>query len=161
MLRLTRRGLMAVAGASALPRFAIAQADQRPDIKVAVQLIATSNTIDPIAEQSNVGTRITNSFLVTLIGKNYQGQLESVPRAAVSWKRIDDRTLEVALRRGVKFHNGDELTAEDVAFTFSPARMFGTTEPLNMDKTIALDTRNPMSASKSLPAQVPPVARRL
>ncbi|MFI5010908.1 MAG: ABC transporter substrate-binding protein, partial [Hyphomicrobiales bacterium] len=70
MLKLTRRGLMAVAGASALPHFAIAQADQRPDIKVAVQLIATSNTIDPIAEQSNVGTRITNSFLETLIGKN-------------------------------------------------------------------------------------------
>ncbi|MFI5014904.1 MAG: ABC transporter substrate-binding protein [Hyphomicrobiales bacterium] len=161
MLRLTRRGLMAVAGASALPRFAIAQSDQRPDIKVAVQLIATSNTVDPIAEQSNVGTRITNSFLETLIGKNYQGQLESIPRAATSWRRIDDRTLEVALRQGVKFHNGDELTAEDVAFTFSPARMFGATEPLNMDKTIALDTRNPMSASKSLPAQVPPVARRL
>ena len=71
-MRLTRRSLIAAAGATALPRFAIAQADQRPDIRVAVQLIATSNTIDPIAEQSNVGTRITNSFLETLIGKNYQ-----------------------------------------------------------------------------------------
>ena len=160
-MRLTRRSLIAAAGAAALPRFAIAQADQRPDIKVAVQLIATSNTIDPIAEQSNVGTRMTNSFLETLIGKNYQGKLESIPRAATSWKRIDSRTLEVELRKGVKFHNGDELIAEDVAFTFSPARMFGNTEPLNMDKTIPLDTMNPMSASKALPAQVPPVARRL
>ena len=101
-MRLTRRSLIIAAGASALPRFAIAQADHRSDIRVAVQLIATSNTIDPIAEQSNVGTRITNSFLETLIGKNYQGQLESIPRIAVTWKRIDERTLEVALRQGVK-----------------------------------------------------------
>ncbi|SDR62084.1 peptide/nickel transport system substrate-binding protein [Rhizobiales bacterium GAS191] len=161
MVKLTRRGLMVAAGASALPRFAIAAADQRPDITVAVQLLATSNTIDPLVEQSNVGTRITNSFLETLIGKNYQGQLESIPRTATAWKRIDERTLEVSLRQGVKFHNGDEMTAEDVAFSYSRARMFGTTEPAGMDKTIALDTHNPMAASKTLPAQVPPVARRL
>jgi peptide/nickel transport system substrate-binding protein len=102
-----------------------------------------------------------NSFLETLIGKNYQGQLESIPRAATGWKRIDERTVEAALRQGAKFHNGDEMTAEDVAFTYGRARMFGTTEPAGMDKTIKLDTTNPMSASKTLPAQVPPVARRL
>jgi peptide/nickel transport system substrate-binding protein len=31
---------------------------------------------------------------------------------------LDDTTLEVKLRQGVKFHNGQEMTADDVVFTF-------------------------------------------
>ena len=48
-----------------------------------------------------------------------------MPGLAESWKRIDDRTVELKLRKGVKFHNGDEMTADDVVFTFSRERMFG------------------------------------
>jgi peptide/nickel transport system substrate-binding protein len=69
--------------------------------------------------------------------------------------------VELALRRGVKFHNGDEMTAEDVAFTFSPERMFGTTRPTVNGKTMTLTGVVTTSNSRDLPAQVPPVARRL
>ncbi len=31
----------------------------------------------------------------------------------------------MTLRQGVKFHNGDELTSEDVAYTFRDGRMWG------------------------------------
>jgi peptide/nickel transport system substrate-binding protein len=156
-----RRGLlMTAASAAALPRFAIAAGDDRPSITVAVQVISTSNTLDPLAEQSNVGRRIMNSYLETLIGQNYQGQLEAVPRLATSWKRIDFSTLELALKPGVICHNGDEFTAEDVAFSFGPDRMFGTTQPVGAE-TLKLATANPTQVSKQLPAQVPPVARRL
>lgn len=37
-----------------------------------------------------------------------------VPRLATSWQWLDDRTLEVKLRRGVKFHNGEIFDAEIV-----------------------------------------------
>lgn len=40
------------------------------------------------------------------------GQL--VPRLATSWRWLDDRTLEVTLRQGVKFHNGEVFDAEIV-----------------------------------------------
>jgi peptide/nickel transport system substrate-binding protein len=40
-----------------------------------------------------------------------------VPGLAESWRRIDDQTWEFKLRQGVKFHNGVEFTADDVAFT--------------------------------------------
>ena len=40
-----------------------------------------------------------------------------IPGLATSWKTIDDRTWEFKLRKGVRFHDGSELTAEDVVFS--------------------------------------------
>jgi peptide/nickel transport system substrate-binding protein len=157
-----RRTFLTLAGgAIALPRVAIAQGDNRPEVVIAVQKLVTSNTLDPVAEQSNVGERILNSYIELLIGRNLQGQLEPMPQLATSWKRIDDKTVELALRKGVKFHNGDEMTAEDIAFTFGAERMFGSTTPSGWDKTISMETSRPVQKAKELPTQVPPIARRI
>src|SRR5690348_11656553 len=40
-----------------------------------------------------------------------------IPGLATSWKTLDDTTWEFKLRKGVKFHDGSELTAEDVAYS--------------------------------------------
>ena len=40
------------------------------------------------------------------------------PGLAESWKQLDDRTMQFKLRKGIKFHNGDDFTAEDVKFSF-------------------------------------------
>ncbi len=37
-----------------------------------------------------------------------------VPRLATAWQWLDDRTLEVTLRQGVTFHNGEVFDAEIV-----------------------------------------------
>ena len=42
---------------------------------------------------------------------DFKGQL------ATAWRRIDDRTLEFELRRGVRFHNGADFDADDVVYT--------------------------------------------
>ncbi|MBC2860831.1 ABC transporter substrate-binding protein [Stappia sp. 28M-7] len=41
----------------------------------------------------------------------YEGNL------ATSWTWVDDTTLELKLREGVKFHNGEEFDADDVVYT--------------------------------------------
>ena len=121
--------------AAALPRVAIAQsvsrpADSRPAITVAVQKISNTGTLEPLREQSsNASERWMNAILETPIARNQQGKLERTQGLATSWRRIDPRTVELALRPGVTFHNGDILTAEDIVFSFGPERMFGEALP--------------------------------
>ena len=137
---LRRRRLIATAGLTtaglALPRIAIGQADNRPGITIAVQQIANSASLEPLREQSNVGQRAFSFIYETLIMSNLLGNLEPVPGLAESWKRLDERTVEFSLRKGVRFHNGDEMTADDVVFTFSRDRMFGPEYDISSSKTL-------------------------
>ena len=95
-----------------------------------MQKISNTGTLDPLREQSsNASERWVGSIPETLIARNQQGGLERVPGLATAWRRIDDRTVELTLRPGVKLHDGGELTAEDVAFSFGDERMFGTALP--------------------------------
>ncbi|MEJ1975087.1 MAG: ABC transporter substrate-binding protein [Acetobacteraceae bacterium] len=162
MLHPSRRTLLTAAGALALPRIAIGQSDTRPTITVAVQKISNSNTLDDLREQSNVGTRVAALFVERLIDLDYQGQLQTVPGLATAWRRIDDRTVELDLRRGVIMHNGDTFTAEDVLASFGAGRMFGSTRPTVQGKTLPLSGDIvPTARTKDLPPEVLPVARRL
>lgn len=163
---LRRRRLIAASGLAAtsfaLPRVAIGQADQRPSITIAVQQIANSAALEPLREQSNVGQRAFSFLFETLIMSNLLGKLEPVPGLAESWKRIDDRTVEFSLRKGVKFHNGDELTADDVVFTFSRDRMFGPDYDISSTKTLFTSVLiRDSNQGKNLPPEVPAVAKRL
>jgi len=44
-------------------------------------------------------------------------RLKARPQLATSWSRRDDRTWVFELREGVRFHNGQPFTAEDVVFS--------------------------------------------
>ena len=89
-------------------------------------------------------------------------KLEEVPGLAESWKRLDERTVEFTLRKGVKFHNGDEMTADDVVFTFSRDRMFGPDYDIASTKTLFTSVLIRDSVQgKNLPPEVPAVAKRL
>ena len=55
---------------------------------------------------------ITYNVFEHLIALDKDGQL--VPRLATGWHWLDDRTLEVTLRHGVVFHNGEAFDAEIV-----------------------------------------------
>lgn len=57
------------------------------------------------------GWLVSNVF-EHLIEVDKDGQL--VPRLTTGWRWLNDHTLEVTLRQGVKFHNGEALDAEIV-----------------------------------------------
>ncbi len=81
--------------------------------------------IDATQNPNPEANLIDRAVLDTLIGydvatKTYHGQL------AESWKQIDDKTLELHLRHGVKFTDGSEMTADDVVYSFNYA-----TDPKN------------------------------
>ena len=163
---LRRRALIAASGLAAtgfgLPRIALGQADSRPAITIAVQQIANSAALEPLREQSNVGQRVFSFMFERLIMQDLLAKLEEVPGLAESWKRIDERTVEFKLRQGVKFHNGDELTADDVVFTFSRDRMFGPDYDITSNKTLFTSVLIRDSVQgKNLPPEVPAVAKRL
>lgn len=82
---------------------------------------------------------------------NYQ------PRVAVSWEAVDETTWEVALREGLLFSNGEEVTAQDVLASFeyhkeSPAASdISTWESIEVvdDHTIRVTTTFPDPAFAS------------
>ncbi|MFT8242550.1 ABC transporter substrate-binding protein [Roseomonas sp. BN140053] len=161
MPMLSRRTALAGAGASLLPlaRPALAQADTRPALTVAVQRIAGSNTLEPPREQSNTGFRSSGLYAEPLIDTDWLGDLRAVPGLAAAWRRVDERTVELDLRPGVRFHDGREMTAEDVAFSFNE-RLFGAAGPGGTAATGSSASLLAGTAGREPPGEVIAVARR-
>jgi peptide/nickel transport system substrate-binding protein len=65
-------------------------------------------------------TVLDNLIAYDVATKTYHGQL------AESWTQVDNKTLEIKLRHGVKFSDGSEMTADDVIYSFQYA-----TDPKN------------------------------
>lgn len=107
---------------------AFAQTDRRPAINIAVAALPAG--MEPAREMGNPGTRITYSVFDTLIRRDFLGTPDGggsrlKPHLAISWDRKSSKELIIKLREGVRFHNGDELTADDVAYTFREGRLWG------------------------------------
>jgi ABC-type transport system substrate-binding protein len=65
-----------------------------------------------IDQNSDNYASITLNVMEHLMEVDTSGKL--VPRLATSWRWLDEQTLEVRLRPGVKFHNGEAFDADIV-----------------------------------------------
>ncbi len=79
-----------------------------------------ASTMDPHAENELVTNALTNLVYENLI--RYDEQLRLAPSLATSWKNTGPKTWVFTLRRGVKFQDGGDFTAEDVVFSMERAR---------------------------------------
>src|SRR6266850_3886847 len=65
-----------------------------------------------------------------LLSRDAKGNL--IPMLAERWEVLDGgRTWRFHLRKGVRFHNGAELTADDVKFTFTSMAREGSANSLS------------------------------
>ncbi len=83
---------------------------------VVIGMQAEPQAIDPHFSTSGPTQRIADCLFERLFmpdDKKLAG-----PALALSWKRIDELSIEVKLRPNVKFSDGSPLTADDVLFSF-------------------------------------------
>jgi peptide/nickel transport system substrate-binding protein len=75
--------------------------------------------LDPQRTSGNTSIRILYDIFETILLSDPKDKWSLKPMLATEWKRVDDYTLDVTLRQGVKFHNGDELKSKDVVYSFN------------------------------------------
>lgn len=119
--RIRLRSALAATAALALTAFAPLHQVAARDLSIAVQKLP--DVMEPVMENSNVNQRIMFSLFDTLILTDYRDGGVLKPNLATSWTIENPRSVLFKLREGVKFHDGSEMTAEDVAWTFSPERL--------------------------------------
>lgn len=76
---------------------------------------ADARTLDPQKAIDTPTVRVYNQIYDGLVKKD--NDMNIVPGLAESWNKVDERRTIFNLRKGVKFHNGETLTAKDVKFT--------------------------------------------
>ena len=114
-------GLRALVGAALLGCLIAIPARAQETFKFAFQ--GGLNSLDPYS--------LNETFTFGTLANVYEGltrrgpDLSIEPALAVEWKIIEPTRWRFWLRKGVKFHNGNDFTAEDVVFSAERVRSEG------------------------------------
>ena len=77
---------------------------------------AKPKSLDPHMYNSIPDLLVSRQFYNTLFSREKDGTIK--PELAESYEYKNDKELDIVLKKGVKFHDGSELTADDVLFSF-------------------------------------------
>jgi peptide/nickel transport system substrate-binding protein len=109
--------LLMAALAAALCAAGPADAGKRDDtLRIAGNQVPES--LDSYMNNVRLGVIITHHIWDHLIYRDPKTN-EYKPSLATGWKWVDDKTLELELRRGVRFHDGEAFDADDVVYTLN------------------------------------------
>jgi peptide/nickel transport system substrate-binding protein len=83
---------------------------------ITVALSQAPASLDPGDHRSRSSETVIRNMFDGLVTRDASNNVYLELAEEISW--LDDVTLEIKLRQGVLFHDGVEMTAEDVVFTF-------------------------------------------
>jgi len=119
--------LLTACSAPSEPGAQSGEALKGPSGKVVVALTGqTTSTVDP-ALQGGASDFINLEPLYNRLTETAkENAYLREPSVAIKWSiSPDGRTVEFQIRKGIRFHNGDELTPEDVVFTVERVQRMG------------------------------------
>ena len=105
------RGALAIGALSWLPKSALG--DPKKGGVLAYATVSGPGGLDPHVSSSAVELEVIHNVFEPLVSLDNQNATKTMLAASVSVS-ADSKTYTFQLRRGVKFHNGDEMTSADV-----------------------------------------------
>lgn len=113
-----------LAFASALAVAAPLSLAHASEIRVGFTLDA--DTLDPANHRKRETETIIRNMYDGILTRD--GDMKVVPELAESWTQVSPTVYEFKLRKGVKFHDGSDMTPEDVKFTLDRITVEGAME---------------------------------
>jgi len=108
--------------------------------------------LDPHGSTTNSTLKIKNQVYEPIVEMTIDNEIK--PALATEWEYIDDKgTLQFTLRKGVKFHNGGEMKAEDVLFSYKQQSESGQSMPvanIDFDNSYVKDDYTVVLAQKTV-----------
>ncbi len=108
---------MRAAAMAAVSAFALATAVPAQAQSLTMAVGAQVTSLDPHYHALSPNYAVATMIFDALTQFDSEARLQ--PGLAESWKPVGETVWEFKLRPGVKFHNGNPFTAEDVAFTIA------------------------------------------
>ena len=93
-----------------------AESSHRGGTLIVGMAAASIVTLDPAAYSDRATETVIRNIFDGLVTRTTDNQV--VPQLAKGYRWVDNQTVEFSLKENVKFHNGEDFTADDVVFSF-------------------------------------------
>jgi len=129
-------------GASSAQQAAPAKPAVGGELRVALESDVV--TLDPPMFTDVYSNYVSSQIHETLFQVDHD--MKIVPLLAEKLEQPNDTTYLITLRKGVKFHNGEELTADDVKYTYARVMDPATKSPRAANLTDAIESPDKIEA---------------
>jgi len=94
----------------------VSEDTENKDYTIVVGISAAITTLDPAMHRDRTTETVLRNMFDGLVTRT--PDMKIVPEIAESWEAVSPTEWVFKIRQGVTFHNGEELNADDVVFTY-------------------------------------------